>query len=307
MRSMNNDHDEDDDLSSPIPMEDIERIQRFTEQEMSRCDTILQSESSTESEREQAQKEKQLYEEDIEAINIERMESSDASDSVWIPSTNFWTTLTTTSCDYFRRFRWKSGLGIAITLYLIATFAFSWMSIDDEETAFDDGIQSMVSRQLLSSAAGDAGMITFLIIRSFTMHQNMRHIILWGQDLPRSFAGPQRSCSDAITELLANNVQYSANARPPKPIEESFWKDQNGQSIRICKLDADFEAVRGRLKIEWVRDVHFRDPTDARALSAVTLKPLPAHASPPLVRVKGWNTTTIIMIVVAVITGCLLC
>merc|ERR1712098_534333 len=84
--------------------------------------------------------------------------------SLWIASTNFWTTLSMTSGDYLPRFRWKSGLGVAFALYLIVTFAFSSMSIDDEADTFDDGIQSAVSRQLLSAAAGVA-MTTVFIIR----------------------------------------------------------------------------------------------------------------------------------------------
>ena len=288
MRSTNHYHDEDDDLSSPIPMEDIERIQRFTEQEMSRCDTILQSESSTESEREHAQKEKQLYLEDIEAINIERMESNDASDSVWIPSANLWTTLALTSCDYLRRFRWRSGLSIAITLYLIATFAFSWMSVDDEEATFDDGIQSMVSRQLLSGAAGDAVTITVLILRTFMDSEPAPPLIVVNHDdsQPPSFINDHHQCIDLINEVLRSNVAYSV---PPttSPISTSYWKDvSNGENIRICQLLAGLEIrVSGfydMVPLHAVFESHGVDRVGKRALSAMTGMLLPVDASPAL-------------------------
>merc|ERR1712098_255297 len=86
--------------------------------------------------------------------------------SLWIASTNFWTTLSMTSGDYLPRFRWKSGLGVAFALYLIVTFAFSSMSIDDEADTFDDGVQSAVSRQLLSAAAGVTMWTIFIIQRN---------------------------------------------------------------------------------------------------------------------------------------------
>ena len=246
MRSMNNDHDEDDDLLSPMPMEDIKKIQRFTEQGLSRCDVVLRSESSTEFEKERARKEMKLYLEDIESIKIERTERGSAELSIC--GVNFWTTLAITSGDYLRRFRWKSGLGVALALYLIVTVVFVWTSLEDAEEPYDEGIGSMISRQLLSAAAGALVVESWLIIET---GPNPSNIVVFidptNPDLPLVsrpdiFSGYDKKmdCNWMIRQAMANtNLQLAPGGRTAS-ISETYWRDANsGQLIQICKFDAD--------------------------------------------------------------------
>ena len=286
MLSLNDDHDEDDDLLSPIPMKDIERIQRLTEQRLSRCDTVLQSESSTEFERERARKEKKLYLEDIAAIKIERAISHNAS--LWIPSTTFWTTLAMKSGVYLRRFRWQTGLGMALALYLIVTVVFIWTSLENEDQSLDDGMGSMISRELLTAAAG-ATMYTYIIIRtgpSYDQDDILVYITSDGhQYLPRQSTSAQLPprCIDHINDFMAiNNVQYHAEPARRKSISTSFWKDESGTESQICAMNADvFLSESHNYKFVPFSDSRFGELEDQRLLSTVSRK-VPFHPVPPL-------------------------
>ena len=232
MRSMNNYHDEDDDLSSPMPMEDIEQIQRFTEQGLARCDVILRSESSTEVKKERAQKETELYLEDIEAIKIERTLSGRAE--LAISGVNFWTALAMTSGDYLRRFRWKSGLGVALALYLIVTVVFVWTSLEDEEGSYDDGVLSMISRQLLSAAAGVLVSESVLVIQE----KGSSDLVVFDAATTYFLSFPEKmDCSRYVGIFIGETKSHLGASWS---ISESYWRDVNsGRLTQICKLDAD--------------------------------------------------------------------
>ena len=165
----------------------------------------------------------------------------------WIPSTNLWTALAMNTGDYLRRFRWKSGLGIVCALYLIATLAFIWMSLDDEGEASNDQFGLVSDRSLLSSAGLPGTYLVLLSGAKFAANEQVA-LVKAQQDgmwhLPQFPDGTD--CNSALSQFTKNkNVGVTIPKKSPKPISKEYYRnDPNGKLYRICEFSTE-------LKFKW--------------------------------------------------------